>query len=453
MDKQKLLIIEREQFLLIQLRQAFNSEYDILEAQNEIEAIEKVRSEQPDVVILDPELPPNSSDLSEAFKILKIITDISPTVNILFVADAVESQNAYKAIQLGAFDFFTKPFKVDELRVTVKRAFHLARLEKENNSFINKGNIKEFGKMPGGSRAMKKVYSAIQKIAHVDIPVLILGESGTGKDLAARAIHTLSTRKKGPLVAINCGAIPEQLLEAELFGFEKGAFTGAVRGKKGKIEYSNGGTLFLDEIGELSLSLQVKLLRFLQDHLVEHIGSHKKFYVDTRIIAATNRDIEGLIKSGDFREDLYFRLAVVNLEMPPLRERGNDVLVIAELFLKRFSKQLKKKGSYFMDDALAALMEYDWPGNIRELENKVKRALIMAEKKEISRNDLDIPASEWNNSNLGLKGARDACEKELIEITLEKENGMISRSAKELKISRQYLTRLITKHAINPKMM
>jgi two-component system NtrC family response regulator len=354
-----------------------------------------------------------------------------------------------RAISLGAYDYFGKPIQIDELKVVLKRALHVHDLERENRELQRSISEDSFHGIIGFSAPMQSVFKSVRRVAGSDAQVLIEGESGTGKELVARAIHRLSERRDGPFIAINCGAIPENLLESELFGHEKGAFTGAHARRQGRIESAHRGTLFLDEIGELPPALQVKLLRFLQEHRLERVGGRQEIEVDVRVIAATNADLERAMKEETFREDLYYRLAVVRISLPPLRERGADVTVLAKVFLERFSSDNKKNVGGFAADALSALQEHAWPGNVRELENRVKRGVIMAEGKKLTAEDLELDSSDRGSHGVtSLKDAREEVERELIRRTLAKHSGNITRSAAELQVSRPTLYELMDKLGI-----
>ena len=365
------------------------------------------------------------------------------------VTGNTERGNALKAIELGAFDFFTKPPVMDEVRIVVKRALKMLELEQENRALKKEVEAEGMSGLLGSSLPMQEVFETIRKVAVIDVPILILGESGTGKELVAKALHRLSNRRGGPFVVINCGAIPENLLESELFGHEKGAFTGADTRRQGRIEYAEGGTLFLDEIGELSLSLQVKLLRFLQEYIIERVGGREPIPLDVRVVAATNKDLEQAVDAGQFREDLYFRLGVVTIPMPPLRERGDDVYLLSRAFLHHYKRDFKKEIKGFSEDAINALAEHRWPGNVRELENKIKRAVVMTEGEMITSKDLDLQGAVGLGSPpLSLKEARDKLEKEFIQKALLRHGGIVVRAAEELGITRQTLADLIKKYGI-----
>ncbi|MGH8023552.1 MAG: sigma 54-interacting transcriptional regulator, partial [Limisphaerales bacterium] len=332
---------------------------------------------------------------------------------IIVLTGQSEKETALQAVGAGAYDFLCKPVEMDELKLLLKRCFHVASLEREYRAMRELFATDAFEGMLGNSRPMQVVFDAIRKVATTDVPVLVLGESGTGKEMVARAIHQRSGRKDGPFVPINCSAIPETLLESELFGHEKGAFTGAHIQRKGRIESATGGTLFLDEIGEIPPQLQVKLLRFLQEQRIARVGGREEFHVDTRVVTATNADLKKAMASGTFREDLFYRLSVVQICMPPLRERENDISMLAQAFLNRFAGQMTKKGLAFDRDAIRAINAHQWPGNVRELENSVRRAVIMAEGKHLTAKDLGL-AARFAGNVATLKNAREALEREFI---------------------------------------
>ena len=359
-----------------------------------------------------------------------------------------EKTNALQAIGAGAYDFLTKPIEVEELKVILKRTFHVASLERDYRELQAQMQADTFEGLLGASAGMQQVFNSIRKVATTDAPVLILGESGTGKEMAALAIHRRSARKEGLFVAINCSAIPETLLESELFGHEKGSFTGAHVQRKGRIETASGGTLFLDEIGEIPLQLQVKLLRFLQEQRIERVGGRQEIQVDTRVVAATNVDLKKAISDGKFREDLYYRLAVVIVSLPPLRDRKGDVRLLAQEFLRRHATANGKEAISFGQDAIKALLAHSWPGNVRELENRVKRAVIMAEGKRLAAADLELESPAAAALSLNLKDAREAVERDVINRALRRHSGKIAPAAAEMGISRPTLYELMQKLGI-----
>jgi two-component system, NtrC family, response regulator len=403
------------------------------------------------VVTLDLGLPPRPAHVEEGFAALAEMLSADSFIKVIIITGRGEKEHALKAVGEGAYDFLYKPVEIDELKVVLKRAFYIASLEREHHFLQRQIGEGDFQGMLGGSPQMQEVFSIVRKVATSDASVLVVGESGTGKELVAQAIHRLSPRKEGPFVVINCGAIPETLLESELFGHEKGAFTGAHIQRKGRIEAARGGTLFLDEIGELSLGLQVKLLRYLQEQMIERIGGREQIRVDARVITATNRDLKQAMKAGAFREDLYFRLAVVSIPMPLLREREGDIFMLAKAFLNRYAEEAKRRITGFTNQAMRAIESYSWPGNVRELENRIKRAVIMAEGNKISPADLELGMHHARDEFLNLKEAREAMEKEMILKALTKTKDNVTRAAEALGISRPTLYEMMEKLGIERK--
>ena len=450
MDKPRLLIVEDEEPIRKQMKWALNDEYDVILAEHRAMAAERMRQDAPPLVLLDLGLPPAPRTAEEGLRCLKDLLRIDPGAKVIVVTGNQAKENALKAIELGAFDYFLKPADFEEVQVVLKRALNIFRLERENVARTGGESASAFGEITGECAEMRRIFGMIRKVAKTDAPVLIEGESGTGKELIARAIHrSAGDPEARPFVAINCGAIPENLLESELFGHEKGSFTGADAQKKGKIEYADGGTLFLDEVGELPLLLQVKLLRFLQERQVERVGGRGPITVTARVIAATNRELKREIAAGRFREDLYYRLGVVNLTAPPLRDRGDDIVVLANHFLKSYSAQYQKTIRGFGTDALASMKSYPWPGNVRELENKVKRAVIMSEKKTLTPADLDLAPAGEESLGDSLKEVRSAAEREHVIKALGRCDWNITKAAQELGISRPTLHDFIKKHNIS----
>ena len=449
MQKPKLLIVDDDESILSQMKWALNETYAIYLAEDRRKAIELYRRELPPLVALDLGLPPKPREATEGLKTLVEMLAIKPSVKILVVSGNIEHENALKAIDQGAYDFFTKPIIINELRITLQRAFQLFKLEEEIHH-LQKAPISDSG-IIGESRVMKSLHLNIRKISMNNFPVLISGESGTGKELVARAIHQESERSAHPFVAINCGAIPENLIESELFGHEKGSFTGAHAQRKGRIEYAEGGTLFLDEIGELALSLQVKLLRFLQEKTIERIGGRTSLKIDTRVLAATNRKLKNLISTKTFREDLYYRLSVISLSVPPLRDREGDLLLLTQAFLRRYANETGKRIRGVSQAASEAMAYYAWPGNVRELENKIKRAIVMAETPFLTLEDLDLGDQAESPPLPKLKEARDKLERELVQSALTRFGGNITRAASALGISRQAFHDILLKHQIKKR--
>jgi two-component system NtrC family response regulator len=393
-------------------------------------------------------LPPRPGDTEEGFALLSALLATNKSLKAIVITGQNEKDHALRAIGAGAYDFLCKPVDMEELKFLLKRCFYVAQLEREHREMQQAFGDGTFEGMLGTSAKMQDLFAAIRKVATADAPVLLLGDSGTGKEMAALAVHRRSPRRDGPFVAINCGAIPENLLESELFGHEKGSFTGAHVQRKGRIETAAGGTLFLDEIGELPQPLQVKLLRFLQEQRLTRVGGREEIAIDVRVLAATNADLKSAIGQGKFREDLFYRLAVVTINLPPLRERADDVRLLAQAFLQRFGTENGKGNLTFQPDALKALNRHTWPGNVRELENRVKRAVIMADGKRITMQDLELGQVAGAAPATTLKEARETLERELILQTLQRHSGKISSAAAELGISRPTLYELMDKLGI-----
>lgn len=440
----RLLIVEDDEEIRTQMKWALGKDYEIQLVENRASAVETFRSSRPAVVLLDLGLPPKPASPEEGLAALSEILASDRLAKVIIVSGQNEKEIALQAVGAGAYDFLCKPIEMEELRLVLKRCFHVAGLEREYRAMRELLQGDSFEGMLGNSRPMLAVFDAIRKVATTDVPVLILGESGTGKEMVARAIHQRSNRKNGPFVPINCSAIPETLLESELFGHEKGAFTGAHIQRKGRIESATGGTLFLDEIGEIPTQLQVKLLRFLQEQRIARIGGRDEFHVDTRVVTATNADLKKAMGAGTFREDLFYRLSVVQVSMPPLRERENDITLLAQAFLNRFAAQVPKKGLAFDRDAIRSINAHQWPGNVRELENSVRRAVIMAEGKHLTAKDLGMTSAVTGNVAT-LKSAREALEREFIQRALRKHAGKITAAATDLGVSRPTLYELMDK--------
>jgi two-component system, NtrC family, response regulator len=450
-SKQKLLVVEDDSSIATQMKWALAQDYEVLLAEDRATAIELFKQETPPVVTLDLGLPPHPGEVEEGFKALAEMLSQDGHVKIIVITGQGEKDNALKAVGEGAYDFLSKPIQIEELKVVLHRASYVSQLEREHHELQKHLSVESFGGMLGMSPQIQEVFASIRKVATTEVPVLITGESGTGKELVAKAIHRMSAREEGPFVVINCSAIPETLLESELFGYEKGAFTGAHMQRKGRFETAQGGTLFLDEIGELSLSLQVKLLRFLQEQRIERVGGREEIFVDVRIMAASNRDLKKRMEEGRFREDFYYRLGVVTISLPPLREREGDIMLLATALLHRYSVENKKKISGFTPQAVQAIETHHWSGNVRELENRIKRAVIMAEGSKITPQDLELVSQCAKYEGHGLKEARKGLEKDLILRTLSKTKGNLTKAAEELDISRPTLYELIEKLGINKK--
>ncbi|RME62800.1 MAG: PEP-CTERM-box response regulator transcription factor, partial [Alphaproteobacteria bacterium] len=434
-DKEKLLVVEDDEGLQRQLRWSYEN-YEVLTAATREQALTLLRAEEPKVITLDLGLPPDPDGTSEGFATLGEVLRLAPHSKVIVASGHGERDSALKAIAMGAYDFYQKPVDFDELGLIVRRAFHLHAIEEENRRLALAQTSAPFSGLITGSAKMLKVCQMVERVAPTDVSVMLLGASGTGKELLARGLHEASRRAKGAFVAINCAAIPETLLESELFGHERGAFTGAVKQTIGKIELAQGGTLFLDEVGDIPLPLQVKLLRFLQERVIERIGGRKEIPVDARIVCATHQNLPQLIGEGHFREDLYYRLAEITIDIPSLKERDGDAILLAHAFLNRFNKEHGRSVKGFASDALAAIAAYAWPGNVRELENRVKRAVIMADSGRITVADMDLGDIGTRPEPLNLKQAREEADRKAIHRALAQSQGNISQAAKLLGISR-----------------
>ena len=445
----KLLVVEDDEGLQRQLRWSYD-DYDVVIAGSRDAAIDALRAHDPDVVTLDLGLPPDPDGVSEGFATLAEILRLRPATKVIVASGHGARDSARRAIAEGAFDFYQKPVDIDELGMIVRRAFHVAELEAENRRLaetVNAGSGDVLGGIITGAPEMLKVARMIERVATAQVSVMLLGASGTGKELLARGLHNASLRAGKPFVAINCAAIPENLLESELFGYEKGAFTGAVKMQEGKIELAEGGTLFLDEVGDIPLPLQVKLLRFLQERVIERIGGRKAIPVDVRIVCATHQNLDAMIAAQKFREDLFYRLAEIVVRIPSLAERNGDAVLLAHHFLARFSRENDRSFKGFTPDAIAAISDWAWPGNVRELENRMKRAVIMADSSRLSANDLDLGTPE-NDQLLSLKAAREVADKVAIRKALARSEHNVSTAAKVLGISRPTLYDLIKQYGL-----
>ena len=446
--KTPLLMVDDDPEIRTQMKWALSADYELIMAEDRASAVEKFKANLPVVTLLDLGLPPRPNDCEEGLATLSDLLASNRQAKIIIISGQEEKANAIQAVGAGAYDFLCKPVDIDELKLILRRCIYVANLEREYADLQRKSRPDVFENMLGASTQMQGVFAFVRKVAATDAPVLLLGESGTGKEMAAMAIHRRSTRKDGPFIAINCNAIPENLLESELFGHEKGAFTGAHMQRKGLIETAGEGSLFLDEIGELPPPIQVKLLRFLQEQRFQRVGGRQELQIDTRVIAATNADLKEAVRKGKFREDLYFRLAVVVIKLPPLRQREEDVEFLAQEFLQRFATESDRTGLKFSPDALRAIKRHTWPGNVRELQNRVKRAVIMAEGKRVTAVDLELSDSADLVPAATLKQARESVERELVEQALKKHSGRISVAAAELGISRPTLYELMDKLGI-----
>lgn len=440
-----LLIVEDDLGLRNQLKWSFADGYAVVTAEDREAALTMMKKAMPQVVTLDLGLPPDPGGVSEGFATLEAILKLAPSTKVIVITGNDDYDNAVRAIGLGAYDFYQKPVEADLLALIVKRAFRLYALEEENRKLARLHIHSPLDGVIAASPKMHEICRLIEQLAPTNLSVLLLGESGTGKEVMARALHRLSPRANGPFVAINTAAIPENLLEAELFGYEKGAFTDAAKQTKGKIELAQGGTLFLDEIGDMPLALQPKLLRFLQERTIERIGGRREIPVDVRVICATHQDIERLIGEGRFREDLYFRINETTVTLPPLRERREDVQVLARAFLHRYSLEMRKNLLDFSEAALAAMESYDWPGNVRELQGRVKTAVALAKGPKIEVADLKLPEAVKDRRLLTLREARELAERQAVCAALSEAQGSVSKAAELLDVSRPTLYALLNK--------
>jgi len=451
MTKPKLLIVEDDEDIRTQMKWALANDYEVLVADDRAGAMAAFTAGEPTVTLLDLGLPPRPNDPEEGLAALSAVLALDPLAKVIVVSGQGDKQNALRAVGAGAYDFLCKPVDMDELRLVLQRCVYVAQLEREYHAMQASARAEVFEDMLGASPQMQAVFAFVRKVATTSAPVLILGENGTGKEMVARALHGRSPQRGGPFVAINCNAIPENLLESELFGHEKGAFTGAHMQRRGLIETAAGGTLFLDEIGELPASLQVKLLRFLQEKTFQRVGGRQEIQSDARMIAATSVNLQESVASGTFREDLYFRLAVVVVTVPPLRDRGDDIGLVAREFLRHYGVQHGKPRLTFAPDAMHALNLHRWPGNIRELQNRVQRAVIMAEGKRVTARDLELADASSALPPQTLKQAREAVERELVQDALRRHSGNITSAALELGISRPTLYELMEKLGIGKR--
>jgi len=449
--KPKILIVDDDEAIRTQMKWALSEQYEVHFAEDRKAAGESFESNSPAVTLLDLGLPPRPNEPDEGLGVLSDILAIDNTAKVIIISGQGEKQNAIEAVGAGAYDFLCKPVEMEELRLLLRRCIQVVALEKEYHKLQQNQCPDVFEDMLGTSPQMQEVFALIRKVATTNAPVLFLGESGTGKEMAAAAIHRRSTRKEGAFIAINCNAIPENLLESELFGHEKGAFTGAHVQRKGLLETASGGTLFLDEIGELPPAIQVKLLRFLQEQRLQRVGGRQEIQVDTRLVAATNANLKELINSGKFREDLYFRIAVVTIRLLPLRERGGDIVFLACEFLQRYSSQDGRPKMVFAPEALRAMSRYSWPGNVRELQNRVKRGVIMSSGSRVTAKDLELERDQVNltsSSTTTLRQAREHVERKMVEQALKRNSGKITSAAADLGISRPTLYELMEKLGI-----
>jgi len=443
-----LLIVEDDPEIRAEMKWALASDYRVLEATDRDSALRVALKELPRLVLLDLGLPPNVDGPTEGLTALRELFGVHSGVKVIVVTGYNERANALAAIGDGAYDFIEKPIDLNLLKVVLQRAAHVSGLEEDNLRLLQQMWDSGFEGILGVSPGMRQVFDVIRRVAGSNLSVLISGESGTGKELIARAIHRRSKFRDGPFVAINCGAIPETLLESELFGHEKGAFTGADRQRQGRLEQAAGGTLFLDEVGQISLALQVKLLRFLQDGQLERVGGRTAITVQARILAASNVDLMGAMEQGRFRDDLYYRLSEVEVTVPPLRERGNDVVLLARALTRQYAGELNRRVRGCTDEAINSMRAYDWPGNVREMENRIRRTVLLAEGPRIRPADLELPGSESGETTRKLRRLKAEVEKELIENTLVSQGWNVTRAAMELDITRQTLYSMMKRYGL-----
>jgi two-component system NtrC family response regulator len=435
-----LLIVEDDPALQKQLRWSFD-QFETLTASDRESALAQIHRHSPAVVTMDLGLPPDADSVSEGFRLLEQILAAAPDTKVIVLTGQNDRANALRAIALGAYDFFAKPFEPELLGLTIDRAYRLFDLQQENRRLQEMQQSVALTGLLTRDAEMLRVCRTIEKVAGSNVTVLLLGESGTGKEVLARGLHEASPRRRERFIAINCAAIPENLLESELFGYEKGAFTGAAKTTPGKIESANGGTFMLDEIGDLPLSLQAKLLRFLQERVIERLGGRQEIPVDVRIVCATHQDLKTLIKEGRFREDLYYRLAEIVVEIPPLRSRAGDSALLAHAFVRRFASEQNRGTMTLAEDAIRAIEAHAWPGNVREVENCIKRAVIMADGSQITRDDigLDCVPDENGSDFIDLRRVRDEAERLAVVTALGRANGNLLRAAEILGVSRPTL--------------
>ena len=447
----KLLIVDDDEEIRTQMKWALGKDYEILLAEDRVSALAQFKSGHPAVTLLDLGLPPSPNATEEGMATLAGILTMDRSAKVIIISGQGDKENAARAVGAGAYDFHCKPVEMDDLRLILQRCIHVSELEREYRELQDGEQPDVFEGILGASPQMKAVFRTIRKVAQSTAPVLILGDSGTGKEMVANAIHRQSGRKDRPFVAVNCNAIPENLLESELFGHEKGSFTGAHTRRKGLIEEAAGGSLFLDEIGDLAAPVQVKLLRFLQEKKIQRVGGREEIHVELRVMTATHVDLDQAMRDGSFREDLYFRLAVVECRLPPLRERGDDVLLLAQDFLRRFGEQNGREGLSFSPAAKRAINKHAWPGNVRELQNKIQRAIIMCDGQRLDVSDLELADESELMPATSLKEAREDVEREMVMNALSKHGGKIAPAAEELGVSRPTLYELMDKLNIERK--
>jgi len=447
-DKRRLLVVEDDPGLQKQLKWCFN-DYEVELADSRAGAVEAMRRSRPAVVTLDLGLPPDAANATEGLAALEDILAVDPRAKVIVVTGNDERDNALRAVGLGAYDYYQKPVDPEVLGLIVRRAFQLRDLEDGYRRLAARQRSTALAGIIASSPSMLKVCETIEKVAPTGATVLLLGESGTGKELLARALHDLSERRDGRFVAINCAAIPEQLLESELFGYEKGAFTGATKQTRGKLEYAQGGTLLLDEVGDLPAALQAKLLRFLQERVIERVGGREEIPLELRVVCATHKDLKAFVDSGGFREDLYYRISEISVAIPPLRERPGDAVLIARAVLGQLAGDKGRRDHEFSAEAIRAIEAHAWPGNVRELENKVKRAAIMASGKLIEPPDLELEGTV-EPAPPTLKEVREQAESDAVRQALIRADNQINRAAEILGVSRPTLYHLMKKYDLNP---
>jgi two-component system NtrC family response regulator len=448
-SRTRILIVDDDPGITSQLELALSGEYEVFTAGDLRSGLETLGSRSPDIALLDVALSNRAGDRS-GLELLRESLKINPSVKAIMVTGIGERECALEAVRLGAYDFYSKPIELEELKIIVARAAHLQRLERENQELTKKlSESSRFPELLGNSEPMREVFRLVEAVAPTEVTVLLTGPSGTGKELVASAIHRESPREEAPFIPINCGAIPETLLESELFGHTRGAFTGAHKDKTGKFEQAEGGTIFLDEVGELPSPLQVKLLRFLQDRKIEKLGGGELKELDVRIIAATNQDLTWGIASGKFREDLYYRLSVVSIDLPPLKDRGDDIYLLAQHFLEVFSKKHGKGGAKFTPQALEHIRHDPWPGNVRELENRIQKGIILSDGRKITLQDLGFASSSESSGRVTLSQFRTEAEAPFIRQVIERNRGNLSKTARQLSISRTTLYELLERYGIS----
>jgi two-component system NtrC family response regulator len=447
----RVLIIEDDEAVRTQLRWGLCERFEVWLAEDADAARAAIRSTPFEAVSLDLGLPPDPSGPAEGLRLLEELVARAPATKVVVVTGAADRQHAIRAVQLGAYDYYVKPVNLKDLGLVLERACRMSRLDRDALGLVGEPAGAAAGEMIGEGPVMQKVFDTVRRVARTDVTVLISGESGTGKELVARAIHAKSPRRPRPFVAINCGAIPENLVESELFGHEKGTFTGAHAQRKGRLEMADGGTVFLDEIGELPAPVQVKLLRVLQDRHLERVGGREIIPLDIRVLAATNQDLRRAIRECRFREDFYYRLAVVRIELPPLRDRLQDLRVLATRFLEHFTAEYGQRPRPFSAEALTAMHLHPWPGNIRELENRIKRAVILAEGRRITAADLELDGHGVAVPGISLRTARNDAERRVLVEAMQRHRGNISQAARAVQISRPAFHELLAKHGLHAR--